>query len=147
MQRLLFFPYNCFTFSILFFFSLTYVILLSNLGPAQENFNIQGSHPSKNCSQANYLFQAILLSLKVLSLFDYVKLLNVISIHQIKIKGLPIPVLKTFDLESLAFNVRNHRPSRDKPGLLKLPNISTVNYSIRYQCVVSWNLLQSFFQF
>ena len=59
-------------------------------------------------------------------------------------------VLKTFDLESLAFNARNHRPSRSKPGLLKLPIISTVsygNYSIRYQCVVSWNLLQSSLNF
>ena len=40
----------------------------------------------------------IFLSLKVLSLFDYVKLLNVILVHQIKNESLPIPVMKTFDL-------------------------------------------------
>ena len=92
----------------------------------------------------------IFLSQKVLPVFDYVKLPNVILIHQIKNKNLPMALLKTFDLESLAFNVRNHRPRRTKPGLLKLPIISTVfygNHSVRYQCVVFWNLLQSFLNF
>ena len=42
--------------------------------------------------------------------------------HQIKItvKGLSLTVLKTFNLESLAFDVKNHRSSRVKPSLLKL---------------------------
>lgn len=90
----------------------------------------------------------LFLQLRLLSFFDFIKLQNIILIHQALNSKLPSPLIELLDLQSVTLNARNNdRPSRAKPGLLRLPRVSTVsfgNHSIQYQSIQSWNVLQSY---
>ena len=90
----------------------------------------------------------LFLEFRILSFFDFIKFLNIILVHQLLNRKLPTPLCSTFDLDSLTLNARlNRYPSRAKTGILQLPRISTVRFgdhSIRYQSILSWNLLQNF---
>ena len=60
-------------------------------------------------------------------------------------ENLPTPLYDTFDLVDIT-RVES-RPQRTKSGLLRFPKVSTVrfgNYSLTYQSVASWNLLQNY---
>ena len=90
----------------------------------------------------------IFLNFRILSFFDSIQLLNIILIHQLLNHKLPLPLCTLFDLDSLSRNARLNRfPSRTKTGILQLPRVSSVrfgNHSIRYQSILSWNLVQNF---
>ena len=93
----------------------------------------------------------LFLRFKVLPFFDFVKFLNIIFIYNVLNLRLPSSICETFKISSLTVNARNNRyPSRLKPGILRLPKVYTThfgNHSIRYQAILSWNLLQNFSTF
>ena len=82
--------------------------------------------------------------LRILPFQDFVKFLNIIFLFNLLNKNLPPPFYETFDLRDMT-RISLHPPRRTKTGLLRLPQVSTLrfgNYSLSYQAVVSWNLLQ-----
>ena len=87
---------------------------------------------------------------KLLSFFDLIKFFNIVFVYQLINRQLPFPLSDTFEIDSLSINARNSNnryPTRLKSGILQLPRVCTVqfgNNSIRYQSVVSWNILQHF---
>ena len=88
----------------------------------------------------------LLVDLKILSFFDFVKMCNILFLHQLINGKLPHSLLNNF---VITFNARNHSNSRMKSGLLRLPRTSTISFgthSIQHQSIASWNLLQSFLQ-
>ena len=59
---------------------------------------------------------------------------------------MPSALTDTLKIERCYQHGRGHL-SRTKPGLLKLPKVSTVlfgNNSFRHQSILSWNLLQNY---
>ena len=99
-------------------------------------------------SDYNSPSSTLFLSLKILSFFDFIKYQNILLVYNLLNRKMPSPLCDTFNLSSLTVNARlNHFPTRVKSGILQLPRVSTVhfgNYSIRYQSVLSWNLVQNF---
>ena len=102
-------------------------------------------------SDLNSSSTQLFLRFKVLPFFDFVKFLNIIFMYNVLNLHLPSSICETFKISSLTVNARNNRyPSRLKPGILRLPKVYTThfgNHSIRYQAILSWNLLQNFSTF
>ena len=90
----------------------------------------------------------LFLQFKILSFFDFVKFLNIILIFKSLNNMLPDSLTDVLNLTPLTVNARtSHHPSRLKRGILLLPRTSTIsygNFSIRYQSILSWNILQNF---
>jgi len=91
----------------------------------------------------------LFLKYKLLSFPDYVKLLNIILVHQSLANSIPNTVSNILSFQSLTNNARPSRyPNRAKTGMLQLPRTFTQTYgdlSIRYQAVLSWNSMQNFY--
>ena len=83
--------------------------------------------------------------LKILTLFDLVKLLNIILIYQYLNSNLPLDLLGTLVFEKVA----HAYPTRSQSmGLLKLPRVSTSTYglkSLSYKAISQWNNFQAIF--
>ena len=81
-------------------------------------------------------------SLKILTLFDLVKLLNILLIYQFLNSSLPLDLLSTLVFEKIA----HVYPTRSQSlGLLKLPRVGTSTYglkSLSYQAISQWNFFQ-----
>ena len=84
--------------------------------------------------------------LRILSFNDFVKYSNIIFIFNLLNTNLPVPLHKTFDVNYMT-QICRFRPRRTKTGILRQPKVSTVrfgNHSLRYQSIVSWNILQNY---
>jgi len=84
--------------------------------------------------------------LRILSFFDFVKFSNILFLYNLLNGELPSALYDSFDILDLTFTDRLY-PRRTKPGLLRLPRVSTVSfgdYSLSYQSVLAWNLLQQY---
>ena len=89
----------------------------------------------------------LFLHFKILSFFDFVKFLNIIFFYKLLNNQLPTILNTSFELKRINQHNRGHL-SRTKPGLLKLPKVSTVSFgnnSICYQSILSWNSIQNYF--
>ena len=85
-------------------------------------------------------------SLNILSFFDYIKYSNIIFLHNCINHKLPSAVCKSINVTEITSKGRLHQ-KRTKSGLLRLPKVKTIsygNYSLTYQSVVAWNLLQHY---
>lgn len=83
--------------------------------------------------------------LKVLTIFDIVKMLNVIFVHQVLNLKAPPHIISTFNFSHISHNFI----TRSKViGLLKKCKINTDSfgkYSLTFQCTTNWNFFQKYF--
>ena len=83
--------------------------------------------------------------LRILSFPDFIQFCNIIFMYNLLNGNLPSPLYDTFDLFDIT-RVES-RPRRTKSGLLRFPKVSTIrfgNFSLTYQAVASWDLLQNY---
>ncbi|MEM6831004.1 MAG: reverse transcriptase family protein [Bacteroidota bacterium] len=80
--------------------------------------------------------------LKILNVFDLVKLFNILFVHQYLNSELPSDLYSTFSFK----RIDHSYPTRGQNlGLLKVPKISTTKHgsnSLSYQAITQWNLFQ-----
>ena len=89
----------------------------------------------------------LFIELKLLNFFDFVKLSNILLIQKLIKNEIPQVLCDSFDL---CKTQGCRQSSRKKHGVLSLPRVHTSSfgiYSIRYQAIITWNLIQKSFSF
>ena len=84
--------------------------------------------------------------LKILTIFDLVKYLNTLFVHQALNTKLPPQVCNTFNFTKPIHNLNTRGSSI---GLLTQANVNTIHFgiwSLKFQCVKNWNFFQNHFK-
>ena len=79
--------------------------------------------------------------LKILTIFDLVKILNVLFVHKVLNKDVPDEVHNYFKFK---MNNHEHKTRGWEAGCLEIPNVHTNSYgisSLSYQCIINWNAI------
>ena len=79
--------------------------------------------------------------LKILSIFDLVKVLNILFVHQVLNKKVPDEVSNYFQF---TMKKHAHNTRESFAGCLEIPNVNTSSYgisSLRYQSISAWNYI------
>ena len=83
--------------------------------------------------------------LKLLTIFDLVKVLNILFVHDVLNKNVPDEVLECFNFTA---KMHDHYTRENVAGCLEIPNVNTNSYgisSLSFQSISNWNSISRVF--
>ena len=97
--------------------------------------------------QRDFHSEPLFYNLKILQFHDMIQCENTFLMHKLLTNQIPPEIKETFKL-SLKEQFRSARNTLYKYNVFKLPKTNTStfgNYSIKYQCVLTWHYLSEIF--